>query len=38
MHFWSYYGWGLGMSVVMIIFWVLVIAGVICLVRYLAKE
>ncbi len=37
MHYWGYYGWGYGMGFMMIIFWVLVIFGIVYLIRYLAK-
>jgi putative membrane protein len=37
MHYWGYYGWGAGMGIMMIVFWALVIIGIVYLVRYLAK-
>jgi putative membrane protein len=37
MHYWGYQGYGYGMGLTMIIFWVLVIIAIVYLVRYLGK-
>lgn len=37
MYHWGYDGWGIGMGIMMIIFWVVVIIGIVYLVRYLGK-
>ncbi len=37
--FWGYYGWGMGFGwILMIVFWVLVILGIVMLAKFIARS